>query len=191
MKALIVLCLLASAAHAQIANDTPTLEPVAPDFCKSCRRLTTTPVPGVGTAVVYADEHPAPQGGTTYWLAVVTKAQTFAAGVFEVYPDNCGAGHCEYIDAVAPSLRTFTYRAGKRRVTDVGLALSIDRTRDLLETEPRTSVQSKQWVFVVCGEDAGTWACRQTQSECGSATWVRGAAPAVTMTCTEPLARGE
>lgn len=186
-----MLCLLGSVARAQIANDTQALAPVAADFCKSCRRLTSAPIAGVGTAVVYAEDHPAPEGGTTYWFTVVTKAQTFAAGVYGVYPAGCGAGHCTYIDGVAPSLRTFTYRAGKARVTDVGLALAIDRTDDLLEAEPRVSVHSKEWVFVACGADAGAWTCRATESRCERAAWSRSAAPAVQTSCTESLARGD
>lgn len=186
VKALLVLCLLGSLAH---AGGTEALDPVASDFCTSCRRLASTPIAGVGSAVVYVQDHP--EGGTTYWLAVVTKAQTFASGVFDIYPGGCGAGHCTSFDDVVPSLRTFTYRADKVRVTDVGLALAIDRTDELLETEPPRSATSKQWLFVVCGDDGATWTCRATESRCARAAWARSKAPAVVTTCTEPLGRSE
>lgn len=179
-----MLCLLASVSH---AGGTEGLDPVAADFCKSCRRLTSAPVAGVGTAVVFADNHA--EGGTTYWLAVVTKAQTFASGIFDVYPGGCGAGHCTSFDAVVPSLRSFTYRIGKVRVTDVGVVLAIDRTDELLETEPPRSTTSKQWLFVVCGGDG--WTCRATASYCKRAAWARTTTPAVETSCTESLARAE
>lgn len=190
MKALLVLCLLASTASAQVAREVQALSPVDADFCKTCRKLARTPVAGLGTAIVYAEDHPAPDGGTTYWLAIVTKAETYAGGVFDVYPGNCGAGHCTYIDGVAPALRTFTYRADKARVTDVGLVLAVDRTDDLLETEPRITSRSKQWIFVVCGKDGDALTCRATESRCDRAGWARGSVPAVQTACTEYLAHG-
>jgi hypothetical protein len=190
MRALVVLCLLGTLAHAQRAYTPSRLDPVAADFCESCRRLSRATFAGIGTAAVYEQDYPAPDGGSTYWFVLATKRGTFAAALYGVIAGGCGAGHCEYVDRVVPALRTFSYAVNGARLADVGVALEVDRTRDLLETEPRSSAHWKDWLFIACGEiGSGTWACRSRELTCERAAWARSAEPAVQSTCTDPLPR--
>jgi hypothetical protein len=190
VKPLIVLSLFFSLAHAQAVRIPAALDPVASDFCKTCRRVTNAALAGVGTATVYEEQHPASEGrSSTYWLVVANSGQAVAGAVFDLFPrGSCSAGHCYFADRVVPSVRFFSYLA-KTRVADVGLELDIDRT-DEVNDVPRTRTHWKQWVFIACGKnDTDAWVCRSTESRCEHAGWARSAEPAVQSTCTEPLGR--
>jgi hypothetical protein len=185
MRVLLLVCLTSTLAHAQSAA-LDKLDPVAADFCKDCRRITTGSFAGIGIASVFERD---PTGEV--WLVVQTKTGTVAGLRFVVQSaGECGAGHCHIVENVIPALRAFSYRIGTTRVADIGLRLEIDGTNDVLEAEPRTSTPFQEVWFIACTKaDAGAWACRTEAPQCDHATWGPTAEPTITSTCVQHLGR--
>ena len=186
MRPLLVLFVLCAAARAQVAYSPARLSPVEKDFCHTCKRVANATFAGLGSATVYLEDRPS-EAGSIYWLVVVTPQDVLGTGLYQI-GGGCGSGHCDYVDRVVPSLRSFSYRRDQQRVVELGVELEIDRTRDLLETVPRQSAHWKQRLFVACGPAAdATWTCRSLETTCERAAWVRTGEPAVQSYCVEPL----
>ena len=127
--------------------------------------MTSAKIAGVGKATVYAkDRDPQDGGGTTYWLVVATKTQSFAAEAFHAAPPACGRGDCTKVIWVEPVLRAFSNRVGNGRAIDLGLVLGVEGFTDH-DTIPRSTTYWKRKMLIACGTTGtNAWSCRSAEA---------------------------